>query len=355
MGNIVVVSNVETHTMVMANKALFRFLDMKDIEEFKTQYKCICDLFVAKEGFLQEENDGVYWIEYLQINHNKINKVLVPHDGKEYLYFVHGKFLDETHTTAITVFTNITDLKEMDDRIANDLKIEALSEMITNISHHWRQPLSLISTLASTILVNIEMDVDDKEQIVKSSENIIKTSQELSSILDIFSNKMDDNLNKKELITINDLIGLLESYFKEELENFSIELYVSSNNVVKNKVVSKMLFDVGREIIQNSIDILKSCSNEDEKTIFVNMSYENRELIFDIYDNGGGVSEKNLGKIFEPYFTTHYQSKGKGMGLYIAKNTIDNLIGGKIFAQNKQFKHNNNSFVGLETIIKVNM
>jgi signal transduction histidine kinase len=85
------------------------------------------------------------------------------------------------------------------------------------------------------------------------------------------------------------------------------------------------------------------------------MSYEKRELIFEIYDNGGGVSEKNLGKIFEPYFTTYYQSKGKGMGLYIAKNTIDNLIDGEIFAQNKQFKHNNKSFVGLETIIKVNM
>lgn len=355
MGNIVVVSNVETHTMVMANKALFRFLDMKDIEDFKTQYKCICDLFVAKEGFLQAENDGVYWIEYLQMNQNKINKVLIPHDGKEYLYFVHGKFLDETHTTAITVFTNITDLKEMDDRIANDLKIEALSEMITNISHHWRQPLSLISTLASTILVNIEMDVDDKKQIVKSSENIIKTSQELSSMLDIFNNKMENNVNLNEVIIVNDLVISFESYFKEELEKFNIVIHFSSSSVAKNKVVSKMLFEVGKEIIQNSIDILKSCSNEDEKIIFVNMSYEQRELIFNIYDNGGGVSEKNLGKIFEPYFTTFYQSKGKGMGLYIAKNTIDNLIDGEIFAQNKQFKHNNKSFVGLETIIKVNM
>jgi len=355
MGNIVVVSDVENHTMVMANKALFRFLDMKDIEEFKTQYQCICDLFVEKEGFLQAENDGVYWIEYLQMNQNKINKVLIPHDEKEYLYFVHGKFLDETHTTAITVFTNITDLKEMDDRIANDLKIKALSEMITNISHHWRQPLSLISTLASTILVNVEMDIEDKEQILKSSENIIKTSQELSSILDIFSNKMEDNINMKELITINDLIGLVESYFKEELEKLNIVLHFSSTSSAKSKVVSKMLFDVQKEIIQNSIDILKSCSNSDDKIIFVNISYEKRELIFDIYDNGGGVSEKNLSKIFEPYFTTHHQSKGKGMGLYIAKNTIDNLIDGEIFAQNKQFHYKDKSFLGLETIIKVNI
>lgn len=355
MGNIVVVSNVKTRTMEMANNELFRFLDMKDIEVFRSKYKCICDLFVGKEGFLQEENDGVYWIDYLQINHNKINKVLIPHDGKEYLYFVHGKFLDATNTIAISVFTNITDLKVMDDRIANDLKIEALSEMITNISHHWRQPLSLISTLASTILVNTEMDINDKEQTIKSSENIIKTVQDVSSMLDIFNNKMENNINLNEVIIVNDLIGLLESYFKEELDKAHILLNIFANSFAKNKVVSKMLFDVQKEIVQNSIDALKDCLKEDDKTIFINIVYEKKEIVFDIYDNGGGVSEKNIGKIFEPYFTTHHQSKGKGMGLYIAKNTIDSLINGEIFAQNKSFQYKNRNSVGLETIIKVNI
>jgi len=355
MGNIVVVTNPKTHTLVIANNELFRFFGMKNVAEFKSKYESICDAFVEKEGYLQKENDGVYWTEYLQINHNQVHKVLLPHDGKEYLYFVYSKILDSEKTTEISVFTNITDLKAMDDRIANDVKIEALNEMITNISHHWRQPLSLISTIASTILINAEMDIHDKEQIIKSSTKIIKTVKDVSSMLDIFSDKAVNNLNINEKILVSDLVRLLESHFKAEIDEFHILLNFSISTIAKHKVVSKILFDVQKEIIQNSIDILKDISNGDDKTIFVTITFEGRELLFDIYDNGGGVSQKNIGKIFEPYFTTYHQSKGKGLGLYFVRNTIHNLMKGEVFVQNKLFNHNNKDFVGLETIIKVNI
>jgi nitrogen fixation/metabolism regulation signal transduction histidine kinase len=353
MGHIVVVTDLKNRVMVMGNNELFRFLDIKDINEFKNNYNCICDLFVEKEGFLQKENDGVYWIEYLEKNQGKVHKVLIPHGGKEYLYFVDAKFLDVEKTMAISVFTNITDLKVMDDKIANELKIEALNEMIINISHHWRQPLSLISMLAGTILVNIEMEMDNKEQIIKLSTNIIKTAKDISSMLDIFSNRIENNLNMDETILLNDLVKLLEFHFKEELDKFHIVLNVTVANVVENKIVSKILFDVQKEIIQNSIDILKDIADKDDKAIFINISSQMREVIFDIYDNGGGVSEKNIGKIFDPYFTTYHQSKGKGLGLYFVRNTIHNLMDGEILVQNKSFLHNNKECTGLQTIIKI--
>ena len=353
MGNIVVVTNIKTRQMVMANNELFRFFEIENIEQFRSKYNCICDLFVEREGYLLKNNNGVNWVDYLQEHSENVNKVLMQKNGKEYLYFVYAKFLDETHTNAIAVFTNITDLKAIDDRVANDTKIKALSEMITNIAHHWRQPLSLISTIVGTMSLKSEMDTLSQDEIQTYSEKIIKITKDLSLMLDTFHYAVESKSEIDETITLDELLLSIQTYFKNDFEVSKISLSIQKDKSCEDKVISKIVYEAIEEIIQNSIEALQHLQDEGTKIIMLDITTKYKQIIFNIYDNAGGVNEKNIDKIFEPYFTTYHKSKGKGLGLYFVKNKITISLNGDMYAQNKLFTYENQEYKGLETTIKV--
>lgn len=68
--------------------------------------------------------------------------------------------------------------------------------------------------------------------------------------------------------------------------------------------------------------------------ISINIYRENDRSIVTIRDNGGGISEDILPKIFDPYFTTREQGKGTGIGLYMSKAIIEKNMGGCLTACN---------------------
>lgn len=69
-------------------------------------------------------------------------------------------------------------------------------------------------------------------------------------------------------------------------------------------------------------------------------------IIISIHDNGGGIEESNLEKIFEPYFTTKHQSKGTGVSLYMSYQIISKSFNGNIIAENSEIKYLDTTYVG---------
>ncbi|MEA3499254.1 MAG: HAMP domain-containing sensor histidine kinase, partial [Campylobacterota bacterium] len=104
----------------------------------------------------------------------------------------------------------------------------------------------------------------------------------------------------------------------------------------------------------NGSDILKTKVDcEDEKYIFINLNEDEKSVIIEIQDSGGGIPKGIISKVFEPYFTTKHQSKGTGLGLYMTHKIVEDNLKGSIFVENCKFAYKGKSYFGAKFTIKI--
>ncbi len=214
-------------------------------------------------------------------------------------------------------------------------KLVQMGEMIQNIAHQWRQPLSQIN---STLLV-LDAYLTKTECMDETIEEKILQIEELTNYL---SNTIDDfqnffNPNKqKTVFKIKDAVLKSLNIVKGHITSKNIEII---NNIPENITIygqKEELQQVILVLINNSIDaaILNNVVNF--KIIFDTIS-TNDNIIVTVEDNTLGINEKIINRIFEPYFTTKSEAQGVGVGLYMAKMITQNSFNGNINVQNVKF------------------
>ncbi len=235
-----------------------------------------------------------------------------------------------------------------DRLIARQSKMLALSEMIENIAHQWRQPLSVISTAASGIKVKKQVgDLDDRF-FFNSVDSIVKSANYLSSTIDDFRYFFKPKKEKsvfKLVKAIKKTINLLQVKFSqeeievvEELED--IELYGHETELIQVII----------NILNNSRDVLNA-KQSGKKYLFIKTSKNSDEIKIEILDNGGGIKKRNLDKIFEPYFTTKHNRQGTGIGLYMCHQIITKYMNGSIEVNNTKYEYKGEKYKGAKLTI----
>ncbi len=231
-------------------------------------------------------------------------------------------------------------------------KMAAMGEMIGNIAHQWRQPLSTISAAASGVLVSKNLGVLEDSLLDNSLKKINTSAQYLSKTIDDFRNffnpdKIKDIFSLKD--TIKATLELVSAQFNsqniliiEKIEDIKINSY-------ENELIQALI-----NILNNARDELKNKENDlDKKLIFIDIYKHNKSLIIKIKDNAGGVKEENIDKIFKPYFSTKKESQGTGIGLYMTEEIIAAHLNGKISVKNKNFIYNKSEYTGAEFKISI--
>ncbi|MDN5128508.1 cache domain-containing protein [Aliarcobacter butzleri] len=244
--------------------------------------------------------------------------------------------------------------KELDNKQAilyQQSKMAAMGEMIGNIAHQWRQPLSIITTATSGMVLQKQMGVLTDEFFFEASDRINHSAQYLSETIDDFRNFFIPNKEKSK-------VNLLE-VFKKTLDLISAQFNSKEIKIIKN--IETIEFEsYENELIQALINILNNSRDElikkdGERFIFVD-AYKNDDYInIVIKDNAGGVIKENLNKIFEPYFTTKYKSQGTGIGLYMTEEIITKHLNGTICVENVEFTYNEKEYVGAEFTIRIDL
>ena len=211
----------------------------------------------------------------------------------------------------------------------------SLGEMMANIAHQWRQPLSLISTTASGIKVQKEFGILDDKMFVDNINSITDTTQFLSQTIDDFQNYIKDDKLKKEF-PLNGTINKILNIMRGALANHFITL---EQNIQDIKITSyeNELNQALLNIITNAKDALKEI-DEKYRVLYINVFQLDNKAIIEIIDTAGGISPDIINKVFEPYFTTKHQSQGTGLGLYMTHKIITESMNGYIEIDNINYK-----------------
>ncbi len=214
-------------------------------------------------------------------------------------------------------------------------KNASMGEMIGNIAHQWRQPLSAITTLASTVKLNDQLGILETDEIDEKMDKIVDKANYLSKTIDTFRNFLKaDNLEYKEFVlesTVERSLQIVESTMKD----LHIKLINNIDLTKKSKLmgVQSELSQVIINILNNGKDILKE-KKIDEPWIQLDLINEDNNYIISIEDNGGGIPKEVMPKIFDPYFTTKHQSQGTGLGLHMSYRIITESFKGKLYVHN---------------------
>ncbi|CAM3440022.1 sensor histidine kinase [Arcobacter aquimarinus] len=260
-------------------------------------------------------------------------------------YYLYSKRLRELNQILQqTVNKEILKNDEKNKILFQQNKMAAMGEMIENIAHQWRQPLSVITTAASSIKLKKEYGLLEDKEYEESMNYIIDTANYLSNTIDDFRyyfspNKSKNLFNSKKLV--EKAVSLLNLSFNDN----QIEIIKNVEDLEITSFENELL-QVIINILNNAQDELIKKEKDEKRYIFIDLFRQNDNLKIKIKDNAGGIKEEIKDRIFEPYFTTKHKSKGTGIGLYMCEEIIIKHIKGKIEVSNEKYTYNNNEFVG---------
>lgn len=288
---------------------------------------------------------NLFWIGEINNRHKDgsiVNELLTIHailDNNDQVIYYVSSFLDITAQKKAE-----KELKQKESLLVQQSKMAAMGEMLENIAHQWRQPLSLISTTSSGLLLRKSMDIEiPEEEEKKDLEKIGDTVKYLSETIDDFRNYFKPN-KSKNLFDIKECyekaFKLLQSKFKsldiKVIENLeSIEILGFENEFIQ----------VIMNLLNNAKDVLEDKGVEN-KLIFIDIYKQNDKAVFSIKDNGLGINKDIINRVFEPYFTTKEESNGTGIGLYMSKEMVEKHMDGKLKVKNETYTYENSEYKG---------
>jgi len=297
-------------TVFYVNTTVIPILDKNgDIEEFiAIRYD------VTKEVLLKKE------LEKKELELKQLNKTL-----EKKVQTQTSQLLELNQTLELRVQKEIAKNEEKQKIMFWQSRLASLGQMLANVAHQWRQPLTQLN-LNIFNMKNASLK-DEKDEVIhfyNESKNVI---QNMSTTIDDFTNFFKPNKEKKYFNleeSIQEVKGILEqSIIKEQI---SIELDFHEITLLG---IPNELSQVIINLIQNAKDAFKD-NNITKKKITITTKKVEQFAIIEIQDNAGGIPEEIIEKVFEPYFTTKHSSSGTGLGLFMSKMICEQGFNGTI-------------------------
>jgi len=274
--------------------------------------------------------------------------ILIKKDGTEFYALLRGYNLKNKNIRLSSII-DITNLKKQEKLIADQTKLVAMGEMIGNIAHQWRQPLSVISTSATGIILKNEMDMVDMKSINKSCRIINDNAQYLSKTIDDFKNFVKGN-EKQIVFNLNKNFESFLHLVEGSIKKAGIKIIKDIDKSLDIRNLDNQLIQCYINIINNSRDAFEQ-HNIKERYIFVKIYKDATEIIISLKDNAGGIPNEYINKVFEPYFTTKHESQGTGIGLNMTYKLITEGMHGNILVCNETYNYNETEQLGAKFTI----
>lgn len=211
----------------------------------------------------------------------------------------------------------IDELEESAQKIAQTEREEAWQLMARQVAHEIKNPLTPMRLSVQSFQNQFQKGKIGRAEVNEFSQTMVEQIDTLSTIASAFSDFAKMPVNKNEVIEINQVLKLALDIFKGEniiFRDSETEIYV--------KIDKTQLIRVVTNLIKNA---LQAVENVNQPMIEIDVKEEKENVILEMRDNGKGISDNIIERIFEPQFTT--KTGGMGLGLSMVKKIIDNHQG----------------------------
>ena len=231
---------------------------------------------------------------------------------------------------AIALAYNIKLMQEEKEQqkelMVHQSKLASMGEMIGNIAHQWRQPLTYLSYNFMTLKEAENQNILDKTFLNKKLDEATKQLEFMSQTIDDFKDFYVPT-KEKELFSLAKATSQTLELMQNSLQHDKIEVKLNIKEDLEIKNYKNEYKQVLLNLLSNAKDILVQRDIKSPKiTIIINKKN------ITISDNGGGIDSKIITRIFEPYFTT--KKGNSGVGLYMSKMIVEKNMEGVLKVEN---------------------
>ncbi len=229
---------------------------------------------------------------------------------------------------------HLIEIRDKQQLLIQKSRLESLGELLAGLAHEINQPLSVISLAMENINYKMHQQGASEDYLAGKFNSITQNINKIKDLIDhvrIFSH--DRGTVIFERIDVNQVILNALSMIESQLRSLQIK--------VVTELPAKIGYSIGNpsrleqvilNLVSNARDALvekekKNPPGKLSKEIRIKTYIENDCIMLCVRDNGTGISEKNMEKIFNPFFTTKAEGLGTGLGLSIVYGIINEMKG----------------------------
>jgi signal transduction histidine kinase len=236
----------------------------------------------------------------------KNKKIVLEASSKEInlLISAYNRMVDELEISAV--------------KLAQSEREEAWREMAKQVAHEIKNPLTPMRLTVQSFQRRFSPEDPNIIQKMRDySETLIQQIDTMNAVASAFSNFASMPAQQNETLNVVEVVELTLDIFNEEHIVFE-----SAYPEIISKIDRTQLIRIITNLVKNAI---QSIPAERNKKVVVTVKKLNNNVLISVEDNGVGIKPQDIGRIFEPKFTT--KSSGMGLGLGIIKNIIENYKG----------------------------
>ncbi len=221
-------------------------------------------------------------------------------------------------------------LREQDHLLIHQSRLAVMGEMIGNIAHQWRQPLNALSLVLGNIQDAERYHELTADLLTRKIANGQRLIEKMSSTINDFRDFFRPDKKREPFCVQASLmaaIGLIEASFKAH----GIEVATEIAEDVWTEGVANEYSQAVLNLLSNAKEAILA-HKAGQGRIVLRLEPDDGQARLTVADDGGGIAEEALARLFEPYFST--KPGGTGIGLYMSKMIVENSMGGRLSARN---------------------
>lgn len=222
--------------------------------------------------------------------------------------------------------------RQKDLILCHNARLAAMGELLNNIAHQWRQPLNSLGLLIQGCLFESKQGKLTPESLRACVERCMQLLTYLSNTINVFQSYYMPEDEPREFDPF-EMVERSLSLVRDSYEQNGIAVRIVNHGTLPMKGFGVAFSQAVLSILNNAKEVLIERGTP-EPAIEVDCYYRDGKNVIAIRDNGGGINEEIMDKIFDPYFTTKFKAQGTGIGLYMSKMIVEKNMRGRLSVRN---------------------